>query len=139
MNTIPTIEDIEAARNRLPDYVHSTPLAGSHALSQLVGVPVYLKLEHQQNTGSFKLRGASNAITQLDDKQKAVGIVGVSTGNHGRGLAYAAKRANINVKIFMSELVPEIKVNAVRDLGAKIIIADKFQDETEVSPWVIAN
>lgn len=104
----------------------------SHSLSAIAGVPVHLKLEHTQATGSFKLRGATNAVLRLDEKARQRGIVGVSTGNHGRALAHAARQAGVSCTICMSQLVPQNKVEAIRDLGAEILISGKSQDEAQI-------
>ena len=103
----------------------------SPSLAGLVGHPVYLKMEHRQITGSFKLRGATNAVLSLCEEERRRGIVGVSTGNHGRGLAHAASRAGVKAVICMSALVPENKVAAIRDLGAEIRIIGRSQDDAQ--------
>jgi threonine dehydratase len=127
-----TLVDVYAARDRLRGQVRHTPLQESDALSEAAGAPVYLKLEHQQITGSFKLRGATNAVAQLTAEQRARGVVGVSTGNHGRGLAFAARAAGVRAVVCMSELVPKNKVDAIAALGAEVRIAGKSQDDAEV-------
>ena len=127
-----TLADVYAARKRLSGHVRRTALQQSETLSATAGAPVHLKLEHQQITGSFKLRGATNAVAQLTDEQRANGVVGVSTGNHGRGLAYAAKAAGVRAVICMSELVPKVKVDAIAALGADVRIVGKSQDDAEV-------
>jgi len=127
-----TLVDVYAARDRLHGRVRRTPLQASDALSEVAGVPVYLKLEHQQITGSFKLRGATNAVMRLTGEQRARGVVGVSTGNHGRGLAFAARAAGIRAIVCMSELVPKNKVEAIAALGAEVRIAGNSQDDAEV-------
>ena len=103
----------------------------SPSLSQQLGVPVYLKLESWQITGSFKLRGASNAVAQLSAEQKARGVVAASTGNHGRALAYAASRQGVKATICLSHLVPANKVQAIRDLGAEVCIVGQSQDDAQ--------
>ncbi|MTI45095.1 threonine dehydratase [Roseibium hamelinense] len=125
------LQDIYMARQRIHGRVNRTPLVKSDALSQLCGAEVLLKLEHQQRTGSFKLRGATNAIVKLSDEEREKGIVGASTGNHGRGLAYAAARAGARCVICMSRLVPENKVAAIRDLGAEVRIVGSSQDDAQ--------
>jgi threonine dehydratase len=97
-----------------------------------MGVPVHLKLEHRQTTGSFKLRGASNAVAALSAEEKRRGVVAASTGNHGRGLAYAAKREGVSATICMSRLVPENKLEEIRRLGAQIRIVGDSQDDAQV-------
>ncbi len=124
--------DFEAARNGITAFIRRTPVAVSSSLSALAGVPVHLKLEHLQDTGSFKLRGATNAVAKLDEDARKRGVVGVSTGNHGRALAFAAKRAGVSCTICMSRLVPQNKVEAIRALGAKILITGNSQDEAQI-------
>ncbi|MBB4284627.1 hydroxyectoine utilization dehydratase EutB [Roseospira goensis] len=122
---------ILAARDRLRGRVRRTPLGESRSLTDRLGVPVRLKLEHHQVTGSFKVRGATNAVLALTDPQKARGIVGVSTGNHGRGLAYAAQAAGVRCVICMSSLVPQNKIDGIRALGAEVRIVGDSQDEAQ--------
>ncbi len=128
----PSLLDIYAARQRLAAHTRRTPLVCSPSLSRLCAQPVYLKLEHQQITGSFKLRGATNALAALSHEQRARGVVGVSTGNHGRGLAYAARAAGVKAVVCMSRLVPRNKVEAIAGLGAQVRIEGASQDEAEV-------
>jgi len=92
---------------------------------------VYLKLEHHQTTGAFKLRGASNAIAVLSSEQRSRGVVAASTGNHGRALAHAAKLQGMRAVICMSKLVPQNKLAAIRDLGAEVRIVGNSQDDAQ--------
>lgn len=124
--------DVFQARRRIQPWVRSTPLVASLSLSEMTGGEVLLKLEHLQTTGSFKLRGAANAVFALDDDQRAKGVVGVSTGNHGRGLAHAAAAAGIRCVICMSELVPANKVEGIRALGAEVRIVGRSQDDAQL-------
>ncbi|MET4805635.1 hydroxyectoine utilization dehydratase EutB [Limibacillus sp. MBR-115] len=125
------LADILAARKRIGAKVLRTPLVQSSYLSQASGQPIWLKLEQQQRTGSFKLRGASNAVACLPEEAKARGVVGVSTGNHGRGLAHAASAAGVACSICMSSLVPANKVAAIREEGADVRIVGRSQDEAQ--------
>lgn len=127
-----TLDHIEAARGRIAATIHPTPVVLSDALSDLCGVPVHLKLEHQQRTGSFKLRGAANAVLSLSDENRARGVVGVSTGNHGRGLAYAARQNGVRCIICMSSLVPQNKIDGIRAQGAEVRIIGRSQDDAQV-------
>lgn len=124
--------DLYRARQRIRGHVLHTPLVASPSLSNRVGAPVHLKLECRQTTGSFKLRGATNALLALDYAARARGVIGVSTGNHGRALAYAAKRQGVRAVICMSRLVPSNKVEAIRALGAEVHISGASQDEAEL-------
>ena len=124
--------EIYHARLRLSGRVRRTHLVQSASLSDLASAPIHLKLEHQQITGSFKLRGATNAVRALAPEERERGIVGVSTGNHGRGLAYAAKAAGARCIICMSSLVPQNKVEGIQALGAEVRIVGKSQDDAQV-------
>ena len=121
----------QAARRVLSGSIRKTPVERSATLSALAGVSVFLKLEHTQITGSFKLRGATNAVANLADGQKTSGVVAASTGNHGRGLAYAARAADVPCIICMSDLVPQTKVDGIRALGAEVRIVGHSQDEAQ--------
>lgn len=126
------LKDIFEARRRIAPHIRETPLVSSPALSTATGGDIHLKFEHLQMTGSFKLRGATNAIRSLSETEKEKGIVGVSTGNHGRGLAYAAKAAGARCIICMSELVPANKVDGIKAQGAEVRIIGRSQDEAQV-------
>ena len=111
---------IEAAAKRLKGHARRTPLLSSPFLDEIAGRRVLVKAECLQVTGSFKVRGATNAVACLSDEQKSAGVVGVSTGNHGRGLAYAARAAGVRCIICMSELVPQVKVDGIKAQGAEV-------------------
>ena len=128
-----TLNDIRDAAHRIGAFVTRTPLRLSPFLSKHAGHPVRLKLETMQDTGAFKLRGATNALMQLSDAARRRGVLAVSTGNHGRGVAHAAKSLGIPCVAYMSELVPDVKVRAIRDLGADVVIHGRSQDEAEVA------
>jgi threonine dehydratase len=126
-----TFQDIKAARERIAGKVERTPTVLSPSLSERLGMPVHLKLEHRQITGAFKLRGASNAVASLTADEKARGVIAASTGNHGRALAYAAARENMRAVICMSKLVPQNKLDEIRRLGAEIRIVGNSQDDAQ--------
>lgn len=128
MHTL-SLQDIYQARQHLRGKVLRTPLVYCADLSDRAGAPIYLKMESQQTTGSFKLRGATNAIAQLSAAQKQRGVIAASTGNHGRAVAYAAKAQGMRAVICMSSLVPANKVDAIRALGAQVHIVGSSQDE----------
>ncbi|MBN9216340.1 MAG: hydroxyectoine utilization dehydratase EutB [Mesorhizobium sp.] len=125
------LQHIRAARERIAGKVERTPIVLSQSLSDRAGHSVYLKLEHHQTTGAFKLRGASNAIAALSSEQKSRGVVAASTGNHGRALAHAAKLEGMRAVICMSKLVPENKLDAIRRLGAEVRIIGNSQDDAQ--------
>lgn len=138
MNADVTLDAIAEARTSILDTITRTPLVISPSLSEMVGAPVGLKLENRQITGSFKIRGATNAILQLNDTGGDAGLVTASTGNHGRAIAYAARRQGLRATICMSGLVPANKIEAIRSLGADIRIVGMSQDDAmrEVSRLV---
>ncbi|MBB2673808.1 hydroxyectoine utilization dehydratase EutB [Rhizobium sp. H4] len=125
------LEDIRAAARRIAGRVVETPMVLSASLAEIAGAPVWLKLEHHQTTGSFKLRGATNAVLSLSPAERARGVVAASTGNHGRALAHAAKAQGAVATICMSRLVPENKVSEIRRLGADVRIVGRSQDEAQ--------
>ena len=126
-----TLSDIQAARLGIAAKIERTATVRSASLSAIAGVPVFLKLEHRQTTGSFKLRGASNAVALLSPAEKSRGVVAASTGNHGRALAHAAKLEGVRAVICMSRLVPENKLAEIRRLGADIRIVGDSQDDAQ--------
>ncbi len=119
--------DILAARAAIRGVADGTPFVPSPFLSGLTRQEVLLKLENMQPIGAFKLRGALNAVGNLPGEVS--GVTCCSTGNHGRGVAYAAKARGMRAVICMSELVPEAKVAGIRALGAEVRIVGKSQDE----------
>ncbi|WP_202355585.1 hydroxyectoine utilization dehydratase EutB [Mesorhizobium sp. 113-3-3] len=126
-----SLGDIRTARDRIAGKVERTPAVLSPSLSERLGVPVHLKLEQRQTTGSFKLRGASNAVASLSPEEKARGVVAASTGNHGRALAHAAKLEGMRAVICMSRLVPQNKLDEIRRLGAEVRIVGNSQDDAQ--------
>ncbi len=125
------LADILAAKTALRGRVVRTPVIPAPSLSDGNGRSVYLKLETLQPTGAFKLRGSTNKLLSLDDDEKARGVVTMSTGNHGRGLAYAARALGVRAVVCMSKLVPENKIEAIRAAGAEVRIIGDSQDEAE--------
>ena len=125
-------EDIVRAEKIISKHIITTPVVHSAALSEAVGEHIYLKLENQQITGSFKIRGAINAISNLNPAQKKAGVVALSTGNHGRGLAFAANLMKIRCIICMSKLVPNNKIEGIKALGAEVRLIGTNQDEAQL-------
>jgi len=115
------IDTIRAARERIAPYIVSTPLLRLQNLDSYLGCQVYAKAECMQITGAFKLRGAMNKALALTPDQLARGIVAASSGNHGRGIAYAAKLLGAKATIVMPRTSPQIKVDAIRALGAEVV------------------
>jgi threonine dehydratase len=126
-----SLNQIEDASRRIKGHLKRTPLVASPTLTELCGFSVALKLEHQQTTGSFKLRGATNAVLSLDARSREKGVVAASTGNYGRALAFAARAVGSRATICMSKLVPDNKVLEVRLLGADVRIIGSSQDDAQ--------
>ena len=126
MEDQPTLKDIRAAAQAIAGIAQRTPLVQSTFAGE-----VLLKLESLQPIGAFKLRGALNAMSKLDDAQKARGVTCASTGNHGRAVAYAAKRQGIHATVCLSNLVPDVKANAIEALGAEVRRCGATQDDAE--------
>ena len=123
----PTLADFRAARTRIAGRVRPTPCRPSPALTARIGVPVWLQHEYLQETGAFKLRGATNAVLALP--AGTPGVTTASTGNHGRALAHAARAAGLRAVICLSRLVPANKRAAIAALGAEARIVGESQDD----------
>lgn len=120
---IVTVDDIEYARKRVEDVVHRTPLDRSTTFAEMTGATsVGLKLENMQRTGSFKIRGAYNAMSQLDDEQREQGVVAASAGNHAQGVALAGNLLDIETTIVVPEVTPAAKIEATRGYGAHVVV-----------------
>ncbi len=126
----PGLDDIRAARERIGPHIYPLRITESASLSRRFGRDVRLAHEYLQTTGAFKLRGATNAVLQLPPSTR--GVTAVSTGNHGRAIAYAARQAGMPCIICMSELVPQNKIDGIRALGAEARIIGASQDEAEI-------
>lgn len=122
-----SLADILAAARTIRDVAVRTPLVPSPHLTALAGQDFLLKLENTQPIGAFKLRGAANAVMSLPDDVK--GVTCCSTGNHGRGVAYAARARGLRAVVCMSSLVPKTKVDGIRALGAEVRITGRSQDD----------
>jgi len=125
----PSIGDVHAARDRIAGRVVRTPLAPWRAAP--AGAAVWLKLENLQETGSFKLRGATNTILSLSEDERGRGVVCVSSGNHGRAVAHVAAATATAATVCLTSRVPAVKVEAIAALGARVVIAGDTQDEAD--------
>jgi threonine dehydratase len=121
MQTV-TLADIQAARQRIADGIYLSPCVESAPLSDLCGAQIYCKLDYLQRTGSFKERGARNALLLLDDQQKQRGVIAASAGNHALGLAYHGKLLGIGVTVVMPKYAPLVKVTTCRKFGAHVVL-----------------
>ena len=133
-----TLNDIRAAAERIRGIACQTPLKPAYTLSEKSGRNVWLKMENMQPTGAFKLRGAANAILQLSPAQRQAGVLTMSTGNHGKAIAYVAKKLGIRAVICISEQVPEVKIQGMKKLGVEVRVAGKDQDEADIQARAMA-
>ncbi len=124
-----TANDVRRAADRLRDVVRRTELRRAPRLSDRVHRDVWLKLENEQLTGSFKIRGAYNAIAALSQSDRTRGVVTASAGNHGRGVALAAQRFGIAATIFVPRTAPRVKIDGMRECGATIDAGSAHYDE----------
>ena len=128
------LRDIYSARKRIDKYVRKTPLEYSHFLSDLSGGEVWLKLENQQHTGSFKIRGATNKLLQLSEEEKRRGIVTASSGNHAQGVGYAGKILGLDSTIVVPTYTPRVKRDAIELFGVELIIhGDEYMEAERFS------
>lgn len=127
-----TLRDIYRARQRIAAVVTRTPVISSSLLSERAGVSVYLKAESLQKTGSFKIRGAANKMLSLTTEEQARGVITVSSGNHGRAVAFVAHQLGINATICMSTRVPRNKLEAIKRLGAEVVVTGDSYEEAEI-------
>jgi len=130
--TVPTFQDIQDAARRIEGLVLRTPLIFSDTLSRRVNMDVYLKLESLQFGGSFKFRGASNAVSLLTAQERKKGVVAASSGNYGTALAMAASRARITATIVLPDNAPKVKVKRIENAGATILRHGTHYGDSEV-------
>ena len=117
-----SLADIEAARARIAGGVYLSPCVESIPLSQLTGAHIFCKLDYLQRTGSFKERGARNALLRLSSAQRACGVIAASAGNHAQGVAYHGGPLGVPVTVVMPAFAALIKVTNCRQLGARVVL-----------------
>jgi threonine dehydratase len=120
-----SISTIKAAARRIVSRVTMTPCPESIPLSEITGARVYCKLDNMQRTGSFKERGACNALTCLKQEKRKRGVIAASAGNHALGLAYHGRLLSVPVTVVMPDYAPLIKVTTCQRLGARVIISGR--------------
>jgi threonine dehydratase len=120
----PNFDDIRAAHRRIAPHVHRTPVMTSASLDEVAGAKLYFKCENLQRSGSFKMRGAGNAVFSLSAEEAERGVVTHSSGNHAAALALAARRRGIRAWIVMPSDAPQIKRRAVEAFGAEVTLCE---------------
>jgi len=123
------LADIQAARERLKPVVISTPMIADARLSREIGAKAFLKAENLQKSGSFKIRGAYNKISQLSDDEKQRGVIAASAGNHAQGVALAASLNNVKATIVLPVNAPLTKIIATKSLGGEVVLHGNTFDE----------
>ena len=117
-----TLADVKAARERIAGGVYLSPCVESIPLSQLTGAHIFCKLDYLQRTGSFKERGARNALLKLAPEQRRRGVIAASAGNHAQGVAYHGALLGIPVSVVMPQFAALVKVTNCRQLGATVVL-----------------
>jgi threonine dehydratase len=128
-----TISDIRKARQRIADGVIETPCSASIPLSEITGMRVFCKLDIFQRTGSFKERGARNALLMLPEEGAKRGVIAASAGNHALGLAYHGRLLHVPVTVVMPDYAPLVKISTCRQLGARVIVEGRDFAETRAA------
>jgi threonine dehydratase len=133
-----TFQDIEAARKQIADAVYYSPCPPSISLSEITGMKIFCKLDNLQRTGSFKERGARNALAQLSRDQQKRGVIAASAGNHAQALAYQGSLLGIPATVVMPKFAPLIKVSTCQQLGATVILHGEGFGEAKARAYEIA-
>ncbi len=119
-----TYNDIEKAHRRISDHIHNTPILTSNSLDNELGSNLFFKCENFQKTGSFKIRGATNSILQLNDTEIKNGIITTSSGNHGAAVAFIGNKIRTSSKIIMPNNTPKNKIENVERYGGEIFYCE---------------
>ena len=134
-----TLADIEAARERIRGGIYESPCVESIPLSQLTGAHIHCKLDYLQRTGSFKERGARNALLLLSPEARKRGVIAASAGNHAQGVAYHGSLLGIPVTVVMPRFAPLIKVTNCRQLGAEVVLHGEDLTEARAKAQQLAS
>jgi threonine dehydratase len=124
-----TLQDVQAARERIVDHVYQSPCARSETFSRAIGAHGFLKLENLQMTGAYKERGALNKLLTMPEAERSKGLVAASAGNHAQAVAYHAGRLGVSATIVMPEATPLLKVVNTRNHGARVVLHGASYDE----------
>lgn len=128
---VPTIVDVQNAANRLEGEAYRTQLLKNDKLDYMTGAKVFLKPECLQRTGSFKFRGAYNAISQLSESERARGVIACSSGNHAQGVSKASGLFGVKSTIIMPSDAPEIKIRRTKENGAEVVLYERSTEDRE--------
>jgi threonine dehydratase len=129
--TLPTYNDVAAAARRLEGHAHRTPVLTSRTVDEDLGASVFFKCENFQRMGAFKFRGAFNALSCFDARQRQAGVVAFSSGNHAQAIALAARLLGMPATIVMPHDAPAAKVAATQGYGGKLVFYDRYSEDRE--------
>ena len=139
LNQRPTLSDIQKARVRTESIVRKTPILTSEYFNDLLGMELFFKCENFQKTGSFKIRGASNAVFSLTDEEAKQGVACQSSGNHGGAIACAAYLKDIHADIVMAKSVSKAKIHNVKTYKGNMIFCDTMGERDELFANTVKN
>ena len=128
---LPTYDDVAAAAARIEGHAHRTPVMRSRTADEALGAEVFFKCENLQRMGAFKFRGAFNALSKFDERQRRAGVVAFSSGNHAQAIALAARMLGMPATIVMPHDAPAAKVAATKGYGGQVVIYDRYKDDRE--------
>ena len=132
MVNLPTFADIQAAAQRLAGHAHRTPVLTSRSADEQSKASIFFKCENFQRMGAFKFRGAFNALSRFDARQRKAGVVAFSSGNHAQAVALSARLLGVPAAILMPQDAPQAKIEATRGYGAEVITFDRYTQDREV-------
>jgi threo-3-hydroxy-L-aspartate ammonia-lyase len=128
---LPDFAAVVAAARRIEGQAHRTPVMRSHTADALLGAQLFFKCENFQRCGAFKFRGAFNALSQFDARQRAAGVIAFSSGNHAQAIALAARMLDIAATIIMPHDAPAMKLAATRGYGAEVVLYDRYREDRD--------
>lgn len=129
--SLPTYADVVAAAGRIAGHAHKTPVITSRTVDAEFGAEVFFKCENLQRMGAFKFRGAYNALSQFDARQRRAGVVAFSSGNHAQAIALSAQLLDIPATIIMPHDAPAAKIAATRGYGGNVVLYDRYTQDRE--------
>jgi len=127
----PTYDDVAAAAKRIEGHADRTPVLTSRTVNEDLGAEVFFKCENFQRTGAFKFRGAFNALSCFDERQRKAGVVAFSSGNHAQAIALSARLLGISATIVMPNDAPDAKVAATKGYGGTVVLYDRYREDRE--------
>ena len=130
----PTFADVLDAARQIRPHISPTPLRRYPSIDRIVGAEVYVKHENHNPTGAFKVRGGVNLVSRLSEDERSRGVIAASTGNHGQSVAFAARRFGVSAIICAPAAANPVKVEAMQDLGAEVILeGERYDDSRDVA------